>query len=265
MAHPWNVNRILVLAGAATCLAAVAIFVGAGAPTEQVVPLLPGIVLGLVLAAYAPSWMYLVSGIGTAVFPLLVIGVFGAYEAILHPVSGIEGSAVTLLGLGAVLCLVGGVAGFTQARRKSAPHARDLLRAPQGLAGVLLAALTAGLLLSGAWATADSRLVATTPASLIVPDETIRLVTTGAAFAPKEVTIPLGKLVALHVENGDAMVHTFTYHADGVERTSVIPAKSEMDIHFRFDAPQTIHYWCAPHSGGAADDGTGMVGTLVVE
>ena len=265
MAHPWNVNRVLVLAGAVVSLVAVAVFIATGAPVEQAVPLLPGIVAGLVLAAYAPAWMYLVAGIGVAAFPLLVILVFGAYEAILHPVSGVEGMAITLLALGAVLALVGGVAGFVQARRQTAPPARDLLRAPQGLAGLALVAFTAGLLLSATWATADSRLVATSPASMVVPDETIRLVTTGATFAPKEVEIPVGKLVALRIENDDAMVHTFTYHVDGQERTSVIPANSEMDLYFKFDAPQTLHYWCAPHSGGASDDGSGMVGTLVVQ
>ena len=267
MGHPWNVNRILVLAGAAVCLAAVLIFLGTGAPAEQAIPLVPGIVVGLVLAAYAPAWMYLVAGIATAAFPLLVIAVFGAYQAIIHPVSGVEGAAITMLGLGAVLALVGGVAGFVQARGKTAPPPRDLLRAPQGLAGVLLVALTAGLLLSGTWATADSRLVATAPASLIVPDETIRMSTTGAAFAPMEVKIPVGKLVALHIVNDDAMVHTFTYHVDGVERNSIIPANSEMDLHFKFDRPTTIHFWCAPHSGGAADDGSsgGMVGDIVVQ
>ena len=265
MAHPWNVNRVLVVSGAAIALAAVLVFLAAGAPAEQAIPLLPGIALGLALAAYAPAWMYLVSGIGTAAFPLLVILVFGAYAAIVHPVSGVEGSAITLLALGSVLTLLGGVGGFVQARGRTAPPARDLLRAPQGLVGIVLAALTAGLLLSGAWATADARLTATAPASMVVPDETVRVVTTGSAFAPKDIHIPVGKLVALRVENEDAIVHTFTYHVDGQERTSVIPAKSEMDILFKLDEPTTIRFWCAPHSGGAGDDGTGMTGTLVAQ
>ena len=113
-----------------------------------------------------------------------MIAVFGACQGIIHPASGTEGSAVTLLAL---------------------------------------AAFTAGLV------------------------------------------VPVGKLVALHVENDDAMVHTFTYHVDGQEHTTIIPAKSEMGIHFKFDAPTTIHYWCAPHGGGEKDDGSGMVGTLLAQ
>lgn len=264
MVHPWNVNRVLVVLGAGTALASVALFLFVGGPVGQVAPLVPGIVAGLVLAAYAPAWMYLVGGIGVAAFPVLVIAVFGAYQAIIHPGSGAEGASITLLALGSALSLVGGVAGFVQARRGDAAPPRDLLRVPQGVAAVALAGIVAGLLVSSAWAGADLRRLGESPASLIVADETLELRMVGIEFSPEEVVLPAGKLIDLHVTNEDAVAHTFSYHLGGKLREAIVPAGSDAHVYLRLDAPQTIHYWCAPHSAGADDPGTGMVGTLVV-
>lgn len=265
MAHPWNVNRVLVLLGVASALLAIAAFASAGGPVQQLVPLFPGIVAGLVLAAYAPAWMYLVAGIGVAAFPLVIIAVFGAYQAILHPGGGAENMAITLLALAVVLALVGGIAGFVQARARTAPPARDLLRAPQGVAAVALVGIVAGLLISSAWAGADLRRLSESPASIVVADETVVLRAKDFVFSPTEVALPAGKIVDLHIINEDAAVHTFSYSLDGKEREAVVLGSSETHVYLRLDEPQTIRFWCAPHSAGAADDGSGMVGTLVVQ
>lgn len=249
----WNANRVIVLAGALVSLAAIALFVVATGAPEQVVPFVPGVLAGLAIAFFAPAWMYLVAGLLLAAFPLVVIVVFGAYEAFLHPGAGLDANALTLLAVGALFGLVGGIAGFVQVRRKAAPGARETLRTPQGLVSALVLALAAGMMLSSTLAAADYRTLGALPASSVVADETIQMSTTGAAFAPQSLDVPVGKLVALRITNGDPFAHTFTYHAADGERNAIIPPNGETTLYFKFDAPQTIHFWCAPHSSGADD------------
>lgn len=265
MAHPWNVNRLLVTLGGACVLAATFLFVSAGTSVAEASPLLPGILAAGVLLFYAPAWMYLVAAVLVAAFPLLVVLVFGAYEAMIHPGAGTEGASIMLLTLGALLGLLGGILGFAQVRRGTAPALDATLRSPQGNVALALFGLTVGLMLANAWAAKDQQHQAEFPASILEPDETVELRTADFDFAPKNVTIPAGRLVALHITNDDPAVHTFSFHYDGADRDEVIPAKSETTLYFRFTGPQVIEFWCAPHSGGADDDGNGMVGTLTVE
>lgn len=265
MSAPWNANRVIVLVGALVQLAAVAIFVAVTGAPEDAAAFLPGILAGVALAFFAPAWMYLVAGVLLALFPLVVLFVFGAYAGLLHPGAGIDATALLMLAVGALLGLVGGIAGFVQARGRRAPSARETLRTPQGLVAALLVALAAGMALSNALAESDYRLVGASSANNVVPDETIQMSTTGAAFAPQLVEVPVGKLVALRITNGDPFAHTFTYEADGEERTSIIPPKGETTLYFKRDAPQTIAFWCAPHSGGKGDRAEGsMWGDLQV-
>lgn len=117
----------------------------------------------------------------------------------------------------------------------------------------MLAAVVVGLILSSGWAAGAHKLIASSPASLVEPDRVITVHATGAAFAPRLIEIEADELTALHIVNGDPVAHTFTYHMDGAERTTLIPAETEMDIWFRVPAGTSIHFWCAPHSAGADD------------
>src|ERR1051325_2172849 len=129
---PLNLNRLLVAYAGLFTLGAIALFASTGTSNPaQFAPLLPGAIAALVLLFYHSRWMYLVGGILVAAFPILVLFVFGAYEAIIHPGSGMEGYSLLLLLVAAVLGLVGGIVGFAQSRRGTAPPASALLRAPQ--------------------------------------------------------------------------------------------------------------------------------------
>jgi plastocyanin len=263
---PFNLNRLLIVYAGLFTLGALALMASTGAaPAAQLVPFLPGALVALVLLFYHPRWMYLVAGILVAAFPLVVIFVFGAYEGIVHPGSGVEGYALILLLVAAVLGLIGGIAGFVQSRRGTAPPAGALLRAPQGVAASLAVAVALGLLLSSMWATADYKMLAEAPADFVLPESTVTLVAKDVKFDPRDVPIPAGKLVALRVDNQDAIVHTLAYNLDGKVREAILPAKTTTEILFRFDQPQTIHFWCSPHSGGEGDTSPGsMWGTLNV-
>lgn len=263
----WNLNRVLVVLAGAFALVAFAIFIGpAKGDLAQSSPVLLGTFAAVVLAFFAPAWMYLVAAILLALFPIVVLFVFGASGAITHPGSGLEGLALTFLLLSAALGLVGGIAGFVQARRGTAPPPSELGRAPQGVLAIAIFAFVAGLAVSSAWAESEVRDLATRPATSIAgTDATIRVTTDTHHFAPRNLTIPVGKLVDIHVTNHDPVVHTFSYVDGGVLHESVIPASSESDIYVKFDAARTIKFWCQPHSQGADDtEPNDMWGEMVV-
>lgn len=265
--EPWNVNRLLVLAGAACIPIALMLVSGgdaASVASPESAPLFVGVLAAIVLAFWQRAWLYLVAGILVAAFPLVITFVFGAYNAFLHPSSGLEGAGILFLVLGSALALTGGVAGFVQGRRAAQPPVT--LRAPQALFALLATFLVFGMSITSGLAGSDVRALVVAPATNVVPDESVRVVLTGYTFAPREIRLEQDKLYALALENGDPASHTFTYHdAAGVERNTLIPPHSTVVIHMLFDAPQTIHFWCAPHSMGEGDmSEDSMVGTIVV-
>lgn len=261
----WNLNRVIVMLGGLATALAVLVFVGlARSPPQEAAPLALGILGVVVLAFWAPAWMYLVAALLLAAFPILIIFVFGASAAITHPGSGLEGYGLTLLLLGALLGLVGGITGFIQARRNSAPGPKSF-GAPQGLVAIGIAALFLGLLVSSAWAGASLRDLSERPAThLASVDKTIHVTTDGHAWGPRTINLPLNQTVALHVTNGDPVVHTFTYRLEGALHDAFIPGQGTTDVILKFDKPQKIHFWCAPHSSETDTTETGMWGDLVV-
>lgn len=265
MALPWNVDRVLLLASVAATFLSMILFTG-GDPgmVMQFAPAFPGMIAGLLLVFLAPAWLYLVAGILLALLPLMVLFVFGAVAGLGQPANGGEYQALLLLVLAGALGLTAGITGFLQTRRGTNKPVRETLRTPHGLTLVLAAVLVAGMFVTSGLASAQLRSAVSTSTN-IVPDETVTLVTKDFAFAPAEVKVPAGKIVALVVKNEDPAAHTFTYDAGDDAIDALVPGNGQTTILLRFDAPQTIPFWCAPHSGGAEDDGTGMVGTLVVE
>lgn len=265
----WNVNRALVMAGALSLLVAILLFSGGEVRhllSPQWIPMVPGLVAAAVLAFWARPWLYLLAGILLALFPLVIIAVFGAWAVLAHPSAGNDYTGTMFLLAAIVLSLLGGIAGFVQGRKTSQPAFARTLHVPQGVAAVVAIAVLGGLVLGSAFATADVRAIVTSPASNVIADEVVELDAVDYVFAPREVVIPAGKVVALKVTNKDNAIHIFAYHLAGELRQTPLPAKSEVIILLRFDEPQSIHFWCAPH-GGSPDDTSEdtMWGRLVVQ
>lgn len=267
MRSPFSLNRLIVLVAGVLQLVAIGIFVATGGPSvlAEAAPLLLGFVGAIILAFWAPRWMYLVAAVLIAAFPLLILFVFGAYAAITHPGGGAESLALTILLLSAIVGIIGGVAGFVQAPRGQ-PRPGDFLRTGQGLGTALTAALFVGLMVSSVWTGSMLRDIVVHSANAVEPDETVLLVAQTSLFAPREVTIPVGKVVALHIENKDSVMHTFAYKLGGVQHESPVPPETEVDFFFNLKQAQTIRFWCSPHSGGESDtDPASMWGSLRVE
>lgn len=262
----WNLNTLLTSLSALSLLLSTLLLVaGDPAMIGQAAPLFPGIVLALVLLFWQRPWFYLLTGILLAAFPLVVLFVFGAYNGLLHPGSGTEGMSLWLLLLAAILGLLGGIGGFVQGRRGAHAPAAHMTRAGHGVAAFAAVCLVLGAIGTSALASADLRSITERPAAHIEADETVHVVLETYVFAPRDIAIPVGKLVNLEIENADPTLHTFAYMLDGVTYETPIPAGSTVTIPMKFDTAQEIHFWCSPHSGGAGDTSDdSMTGTLTV-
>lgn len=266
MRAPFSLNRLLLLLAGVLQLVAIGIFVmvGGASVLAESAPLFVGPVAVLVVAFWAPRWMYLVAAFLVAAFPLVIMFVFGAYAAITHPGGGLESLSLTILLLSAIIGIIGGIAGFAQARRTE-PRPSQFLRSGQGVSAALVAALFVGLMVSSVWAGETLRDVTINSANAVEPEETVRLIAQSYLFSPRDVTISAGKVVALQIDNKDAVLHTFAYKLGGVLHESVLPPTSQVNFYFKLDAPKTIQFWCSPHSSGEGDAAEeSMVGTLKV-
>lgn len=252
----WNVNKLILLLGAGLILlAAVINLVLVPSNAGMLVPLLPGILAAAVLLFWERPWFYLVAGILTAAFPLVVLFVFGASGAITHPGGGLDSLSILLLLVGAVLALLGGIMGFVQGRRNAHPGMSTWSRAPQSIVTLLLVGALLGFAAANGYATTAARAATELPTHYAESvDANVRVVTTGFAFAPKSLRLEAGKLTSIDLENEDPVLHTFSYQlADGEERGQPIMPNSKSSILLKFDTPRTFKVWCAPHSGGADD------------
>lgn len=265
----WNVNRVLVMAGGACTVLAMLAFSGwdpvkTAATLPQFAPAFPGLLLTVVLAFYARPWVYLTAGLLSALMPVMVVFVFGAAGMLLAPLGGGEYQAVLLLFLGLVLSLTGGVSGFVQGRRHAHTPLAEATGSAKALVMAALVVLSLGMLVTSGLAGSQAKEVAAGSYD-VAPDVTVDLRTQDFQFSPREVTVPSGKLVELRITNADSAPHTFTYETGGRTYNHHLLADGEARILMRFDAPQTVRFWCAPHSEGAGDAAPdSMTGTLVV-
>ncbi|HET6404659.1 MAG TPA: cupredoxin domain-containing protein [Candidatus Thermoplasmatota archaeon] len=270
-AAPWNLNRLLVVLGSFSVLLAGFAFVGwsltgfAGALLEFV-PALPGWIFAIVLAFYARPWVYLAAGILNAVLPLMVLLLFGAIFGLTQPLAGPEYQSVMLLLIGLVFSLWGGISGFVQGRKDAHTPLAGALSTPKGAGSALLAIFLLGALVtSGMASSAVKDMIETGSTYNVVPEETRTLTTAHFVFEPRELQIPVGKLVEVRITNADAAGHTFTYEAGGRTFDTYLPGGATTKVLLRFDEPQRIPFWCKPHSAGAGDaDPESMTGMLVV-
>lgn len=265
----WNLNRFLVAMGALATLTATFVVMNYSfsawiSEIGMFAPGIPGWIATIALLFFAPAWMYLLSGILVASFPILVLFVFGLIATISDPLRGGEYGAAIFLVLGLVLSLTGGIAGFVQGRKAKHTPLAGGLRSAKGVLAAVVAAVLIGAFVTSSMATAAMQEMSGSSYN-VVPDETIALTTQDYAFAPQTVNVPVGKLVEITITNADPAAHTFTYHAGGKSYETFLAPGSTAKMLVRFDEPQTIHFYCEPHSGGAddmADDS--MWGTITV-
>ncbi len=173
-----------------------------------------------------------------------------------HPESGSEFVLIEVFTAGALLAVIGAVAGLIQWRRKSA---RPGATAAQRTAYVALLSLVAAL--------AVLSMVLAVLATTSVPAEAKAGATPLAAhdfsFGPDRVEVAAGQTVRLVVKNTDPSLHTFTLPEAGID--IAIPAGAERLIEFTAPAAGSYTWYCIPHSQAGATGRQGMVGTLVVE
>lgn len=267
----WNLNRLLVIAGAASVLFALFAFAGwtvAGVlkVVPEAAPALPGFAFAILLAIYARPWVYLTAGILNCVLPLMVLFIFGGYTAIIEPISGFESQSILFLLLGLVLSLTGGIGGFVQGRRGAQTPLVGAMRSRTGLLTALFVVLVAGMFLASTLASAAVRAQASAGGAYdVVADQTVTLSTEDFQFSPRSIEVREGKLVEIAIANKDTGGHTFTYAVGGKTYDHPLPGGATTKVLVRFDGAQTIPFWCKPHSDGEGDTSPdSMTGTIVV-
>lgn len=160
-----------------------------------------------------------------------------------------------LVVVGGAAGLVGGIAGFVDARR-------GLFGTPRWAGfGATLVLLAAGFLVGTLVATAGMRFSETpAPADVaLTPDATLDVGLADFAFAPEDVQIPANQIVLLRLSNTDPEPHTFTVDALGID----VEVASGKTAEVWLEAPAgTYPVYCRPHSDVSGDEPEGMVGTL---
>lgn len=222
------------------------------------------IALGLILWKARP-WTYLTVAILGALFPLFVLVMLGLLEGqLFNPVEKL-GFGATLSIAGSLLILeAGAIPGYVAARagRPGIAWKTGLAR-PQGIFAVAVVALLVGAI-GTSFVAADQAAGFASGGYDFVPDASTGVTMKDFAFNPQDVAIDAGVMTEIVAENQDNDLHTFTYVKDGVEYNHDVLGGSTAKFLVLFDEPGTYDYWCAPHSGGADDDGSGMVGTITV-
>ncbi len=261
----WPFPRFMMAGALASEFFAIGLFVG---PTPAnavfVVPfLLPILVLcGLALWKRRP-WMYLAGGITLVIFPTLILAF--STDSFTVPQLGLVFDAGMFLLLALFLGLPSGVWVF--AHRKDGPpfmSARDGLRTRFGVVSVLVGGMLLGSALAGEAAHFNATAGAGVNAgSDLSPEAWLNVTAQNYLFVPSNVSVPLGKIVEVTVENKDSALHTFTYTVHGgtpEERTythNLLPS-STTTFTILLSQPGAVDFWCVPHRS------TGMVGTLNV-
>jgi len=154
---------------------------------------------------------------------------------------------MALIGVGA------GIAATVQNERGGERHAPSSL--PVALA--TLVGLAVGAILVAA-AAGSSENTSISPAALAALPA---LKTANFAFDQAEIRVKAGETVALQLENGDAVRHSFDVDEFGVH--APIPSGQSSLVLFKPETPGTYTFYCAPHYDKAT--GEGMQGMLIVD
>lgn len=259
----WTFHRFFVALACALSLLSPALFGSLETYLFIGLMLWPSLLALVLILVKDRAWTYLTATILGSIFPLLVIVLFNVLEGAPNPASRIEYWA-TVLNVGALLLILfNGITGFRKARAHAAfPSLREGWRAAGGAYAWAVFALMFSAIVSGQFAYGAGS--AASGGYDFVPSSQVALVTENLAFSPKELTVPNGTVTEIAVENRDAEGHTFTYMSRGVEYDHELLGGQTTRFLVLFEEPGTVKFWCIPHSGGADDDGSGMVGTITV-
>jgi plastocyanin len=154
---------------------------------------------------------------------------------------------MALIGVGA------GIAATVQNERGGERHAPSSL--PVALATLVGLAVGAILVAAAAGSSENTSISPTALAALPA------LKTANFAFDQAEIRVKAGEMVALQLENGDAVRHSFDVDEFGVH--APIPSGQSSLVLFKPETPGTYTFYCAPHYDKAT--GEGMQGMLIVD
>ncbi len=222
------------------------------------------IALGLILWKARP-WTYLTVAILGALFPLFVLVMLGLLEGqLFNPVDKLGFGATVSVVASLLILEAGAIPGYMAARggRHGMAWKAGVAR-PQGIFAVAVVALLIGAI-GTSFVAANQAVGFASGGYDFAPDASTSVAMKDFAFTPQNVAIDAGVMTEIVVENQDNELHTFTYIKDGVEYNHDVLGGATSKFLVLFDEPGTYAYWCAPHSGGADDDGSGMVGTITV-
>lgn len=261
----WDFHRGMTVAGLVLAILGPMAFFGPSVYVFIGPMLAPSVIaLGLILWKTRP-WTYLTVAILGALFPLFVIVVLGLLE-------GQLANPVDPLGFGATLTVVaslaileaGAIPGYA-ASRGNRPRTswRVGFGRPQALFAVAAVALMAGAIGTSFVASEQAAGFASGGYDF-APEASVSLVTEDYVFNPAALTVAQATITEIVVENKDPDLHTFTYSKDGQDYSHNVLGGATAKFLVLFDEPGTYLYWCVPHSDGADDDGSGMVGTIIV-
>lgn len=266
---PWDVPRILVIAGYATVWLAAGFFfnfnyleVLTGDPPITILLGL-GLVFNVWLAVRPRAWLYPTAALAGMVVPLIVLFVFGAMENLGAPLKGGEFVGSWLLVLALLLALPAGVVGFLAARRGASVPFREGWKGAHPMVAIAFVALVFGMTTAGGLATDGAKASMGGGYDFDVA-EVGGASQTVAVFDyefEEGTVIKAGQLTELIIENRDPAFHTFTYEKDGKEYNHDLVSEATVRILVYFPGPGTIEIRCIPHSDGYDD---GMVGTMNV-
>lgn len=184
--------------------------------------------LGLLLLAFVPR----VGSIYLALFALAV-GVFGFPEisfSLAHPEAPADFLSNLLALVGVVLLLVASVPSFRQGKRPSTRSSRAVWLG--ALAALLLVGAAAASLVMSRGVTGQEAASADVQVAIVEFE-----------FVPQEITAESG-VVSVHVDNEDALSHTFTI--DDLDVDLFVAGETAQRVEFNAPPGEYVFY-CVPH------------------
>lgn len=257
----WHRDRILAAASILLVLAFPAVFFGFEVYMFIGPMMIPSVLALIVLLAWDRPWAYLTAGILGTLFPLAILvmmGVFGGQIA--NPLVALEFSANLIMIFALALLWSGVIPAFRRGRTGARSHAPAIGR--QTFLLVAGAALIVGAI-GTSFAAEDQAVGHFGGGYDFAAPATVELAII-ETFTPDELVITQGVITEVVVENRGRESHTFTYRNGGQLYDHFLPASQTVAFLVLFEETGSVDFWCVPHSNGADDDGTGMVGSFTV-
>ncbi len=252
----WTWPRLLVILGGIALFTSGALVYDPIIDPVVLVLLGPGVILTAILAWRSKPWLQLAASLFIATPALIVLLAFGEMDSLVNPFQGgvSDYLAIVALVLALALAVPGGIAGYVQSRRGTAPV---LLRAGPRTAWALY--LAAAVSLSGGAVLATAAAVSSAPLPGggfdVEADDTVNVVIADHTF-PEELRVKAGVLTRLVVDNQDESHHTLSYERNGKVVHHLLPRGVTTSLLVLLKEEGSIRFWCEPHPD--------MEGTMIV-